>query len=200
YCTPGYIILEETKRNKIRIGAGQRALRFEEGVRKAKGRTLVKENLKEKEKGVSRTKNGKERKDFLKRNGYSQIGIDHFRQQGVDVNTLLEEKNRETQGQIQKNKIKEAKYNPRYKKIRTVASPEYLTKKKEGGSQKLLARARCGNIEKNNRYWLNQEERRCTLCDTEAGTLKHLIDRCQKAKRTELKEEEILEDKKNERV
>ncbi|KAI4487651.1 hypothetical protein M0802_011964 [Mischocyttarus mexicanus] len=34
----------------------------------------------------------------------------------------------------------------------------------------------------------------------EAGTLKHLIDRCQKVKRTELKEEEILEGRKNERV
>ncbi|KAI4483424.1 hypothetical protein M0802_013408 [Mischocyttarus mexicanus] len=195
YCTPGYIILEETKRDKIRIGAGQRALRFEEGVRKAKGRTLVKESLKEKEKGIGRTRNGKEKEDFFKRNGFSQRGIDHLRQQKADVNMLIKERNREIQGQIQNNKIREARYNPRFERLRTVARPEYLSKRGEGGSQKLIARARCGNIEENNKYWLNQDKRRCTLCGAEAGTLKHLIDRCQKIKRTELKEEEILEGK-----
>ncbi|KAI4480459.1 hypothetical protein M0802_014199 [Mischocyttarus mexicanus] len=84
--------------------------------------------------------------------------------------------------------------------LRTVARLEYLSKRGEGGSKKLIARARCGNIEENNKYWLDQDERRCTLCRAEAATLKHLIDRCQKIKRTELKEEEILEGKKNERV
>ena len=29
-CTPSYIILEETKRDKIRIRAGQRAMQYEE--------------------------------------------------------------------------------------------------------------------------------------------------------------------------
>ncbi|KAI4486887.1 hypothetical protein M0802_012238 [Mischocyttarus mexicanus] len=187
---------ERTELLKIRMEQPENNLQhIKQHSTKAKGNSL-----KEKEKGIDRTKNGKEREDFLKRNRYSQRGIDYLRQQWADVNALLEERDREIQGQIQNNKIREAKYNPRLERIRTVTRPAYLTKRREGCSQKLIARARCGNIQENNRYWLDQEERRCTLCGAEAGALKHLIDRCQKVKTTELKEEEILEGKKNERV
>ena len=33
-CTLGYMTLEETKRDKIRIGAGQKAMQYEERIRK----------------------------------------------------------------------------------------------------------------------------------------------------------------------
>ncbi|KAI4486392.1 hypothetical protein M0802_012283 [Mischocyttarus mexicanus] len=69
----------ETKRNKIRIEAGQRVLRFEDRTRKPKGRILVKECLKKKEKGICKIKNSRGRKEFFDRNGYSQIGIEQLR-------------------------------------------------------------------------------------------------------------------------
>ncbi|XP_054011936.1 uncharacterized protein LOC128894297 [Hylaeus anthracinus] len=49
FCIPKYMILEGTKREKIRIRTGIKALRFEEKIRNGVGRELLKECLKEKE-------------------------------------------------------------------------------------------------------------------------------------------------------
>ena len=37
---------------------------------------------------------------------------------------------------------------------------------------------RCGNLEKENRYWETEENKMCDLCGEEKGTLKHLIEKC----------------------
>lgn len=47
-------------------------------------------------------------------------------------------------------KIGQSKYTNWYKCILTVKPPEYLGKEEKG--QKLIARARCGNLENCNRY------------------------------------------------
>ena len=76
------MILEETKRNKNRIRAGQRAMQYEERIRNATGINILKEYILytrifvEKEKEAIKTRNTQERQEYLMRNGYSQAGID----------------------------------------------------------------------------------------------------------------------------
>lgn len=191
--TPGYIVLEETKRDKIRIKAGKRARKFEEGGLNAEGRKWVKECIKEKREGRVRTRSVSERIGYLKRNGYSQEGITQLEQEGREMHAILEERDREVQAQVQVNSIKESRYNKYYKSIRCISMPEYLSKRGEGNSQKLIARARCGNLDANNRYWMKEEERRCGLCERGPGTLKHLIEDCTETERLEYSIERVLE-------
>ena len=58
-------------------------------------------------------------------------------------------------------------YNERYKHIKTEIPIEYLEKAGREGSQRLIARARCENLEEGNRFWLVKEKRRCVLCQAE---------------------------------
>ena len=61
--TPEYIVLEETKR--------QRVISSEERIKESIGRTLVKECLKEKEEERQKTKSTEEREEYLIRSGLS---------------------------------------------------------------------------------------------------------------------------------
>lgn len=51
------------------------------------------------------------------------------------------------------NKIREARYNEKYRWLRAEGIPKYLERKDESGSQKLSARVRCGNTEDWNKSW-----------------------------------------------
>ncbi|KOC59682.1 hypothetical protein WH47_11019 [Habropoda laboriosa] len=130
--TPGYLVLEESKREKLRVKAGIRAWKFEEGVRKDVGRKIVKECLKEKEANREQTRTGKEREEYLKRNGLSQAGVDELRREGREVTERIRRRDKEVQQQRQYTKIEQSKYNIRYKYIRTIGLPEYLSKKGRG--------------------------------------------------------------------
>ncbi|XP_053990557.1 uncharacterized protein LOC128882816 [Hylaeus volcanicus] len=173
------MILEKTKREKIRIKTGIKALRFEEKIRNAVGRELLKECLKER---------------------YSQAEVAELREGERDVVKEIRERDIQVQKQVQYNKVREATYNSRYKYIVTALRPEYLNKTGKGDNQKLIARIRCGNLEEGNRYWLKEEDRKCGLCKLEKGTLKHLIEDCQDLETGELKEETLVEGRADERV
>jgi hypothetical protein len=41
--------------------------------------------------------------------------------------------------------------------------PEYLGRD-SARERKMMARFRCGNKERENRYWIEREERRCRIC------------------------------------
>ena len=56
-CGPGNTILEETKRDKISIRAGQRTMQYEERVRSETCTNSLKECLKEKEREATKTNN-----------------------------------------------------------------------------------------------------------------------------------------------
>jgi len=52
--------------------------------------------------------------------------------------------------------------------------PEYLIKMGYRGSQKMIARWRCGNEEERNGYWKTEEEKR-SVCGLEEGCIKHIL-------------------------
>jgi hypothetical protein len=64
-----------------------------------------------------------------------------------------------TKTQTSKNEGKDRKY----ERCMTEEIPEYLGRESAKG-RKMMARFRCGNEERKNRYWTEEEERRCRLC------------------------------------
>ena len=83
--------------------------------------------MREEEREVTKTKNTRERREFLTRNGYSQVGIDPLRKLNVNVVKPLKEKDKEVQKRIQYIKIRKGKYNERYNHIITeIPVVEYL--------------------------------------------------------------------------
>ncbi|CAL1672483.1 unnamed protein product [Lasius platythorax] len=94
-----------------------------------------------------------EREGFYRQNGFSSEGIKQLREGDMDVCEIIRGREKERLGQWMEGKIRNSKYNIQYKEITTLGLPEYLRKKERKGSQKLIARWRCGNEEEKNKYW-----------------------------------------------
>lgn len=193
-CTPEYILLEEVKREKLKIGWSQRAWTFERNL-EVSTKTIAKACLKEKKKNQKTFGNQEER--YINRCGYSGEGLRLLESEEVNAKTILRARDREVQQQEQYNKIKATRYNRRYKESRVIDIPEYLRNKGDKGSQNLIARIRCGNEENRNKYWLNEEERKCDLCGIEESTLEHLTRHCNKIEKTLIPIKTILDDTNN---
>jgi hypothetical protein len=68
----------------------------------------------------------------------------------------LNERDRDTDKQ-------ESRYNREYERCMTEDVPVYLGRESAKG-RKMMARFRCGNEERENRYCTEGEERRCRMC------------------------------------
>lgn len=66
-------------------------------------------------------------------------------------------------------RVRETRYNRRYKYLTPGTLPKYLRKRRKNGEQRILARARCGSTE-NAKFWVKEVERECPLCEEEEGT------------------------------
>ena len=62
-----------------------------------------------------------------------------------------------------------------------------------------MAQARCGCMERWNRYWEGEKKRKCELCEDAPGTLQHLVRGCRVTRR-EVNLEDILRGKKYETI
>ena len=62
-----------------------------------------------------------------------------------------------------------------------------------------MAQARCGCLERWNRYWEDEEKRKCELCEDAPETLQHLMRDCGMTSR-EVNLEDILRGKGNEKT
>lgn len=109
------------------------------------GRVLVKECLNEKEREIGRTENSREREEYFWRNSYRLARIvENLRQQKLDIIKVLTERDKELQDQVRYREIWNAKYNSRYKYIRTVKKAEYAEKEgKEGANCEDKMRITC---------------------------------------------------------
>jgi hypothetical protein len=82
------------------------------------------------------------------------------------MNVELSEKDKDTNKQERKEKTKESTYNREYERCMTEEIPEYLGRD-SARERKMMARFRCGNKETENRYWIEEEERRCRIGNEE---------------------------------
>lgn len=186
--TPGYVVMEEIKRDKFRIDTGERAHRYEERIRNDNRKELVKECWKERERDESRgviTRWGEKRMKYFHRCGWSTKELERRRELGESVGAMVKERDRDVQKQVREYEIETSKYAKRYREIKKKGWPLYIRKGKDrnGEKFKILARARCGNEEKENRYWEKEELRRCELCGKDKETLEHVAWKCSEIRR-----------------
>lgn len=134
-----------------------------------------------------------ERTKFYRGLGYNILAIEQKKaaEENFQAETIRRLKDIEEQEAWVK--IRESRYNRRYKDIFVDRLPEYLRDRKRGKDSYIMAKLRCGNYEENNKYWKNEEDRKCKLCKVEMGTMEHLIEEC--VETTE--ERKILGEKKN---
>ncbi|KYN01122.1 hypothetical protein ALC62_08094 [Cyphomyrmex costatus] len=87
----------------------------------------------------------------------------------------LKQRDVEVQRQENYNYIENSEYNYRYKDIKTSMLPKYLTERenKKAKEKCIIARARCGNLERNNCYWIDREVVNCELCERVKESLEH---------------------------
>jgi hypothetical protein len=65
--------------------------------------------------------------------------------------------------------------------------PVYL-ERENARERKMMARFRCGNEERENRYWTEEEERRCRMCHEERETIEHVWSGCGEMRERKRKE------------
>lgn len=181
--TPGYVVREELKREKIRVCTGGRALRYEERTQIEATKKLPAECRKEVVRGErrgERTKWSESREKYLNRCGVSSEWMEERAPGGGGLKDLLESRDKDTQAQERWASISKSKSAVRYKFIMTEGIPEYLRKSRGSRDRgvRTIARLRCGNEEWENKYWLREEDRRCRICGREGETLEHLTTGC----------------------
>jgi hypothetical protein len=144
--TPGYIVMEETKRDGIRIEAGKRAIRFEERLIERGECRILQQCLKEKRKEIGKGV-WKEREAYFERNGYAGAEIERMREGGRAMTDELVQRDRDVQVQERRTRIRESRYNGKYEKIITEELPKYLGRESRK-ERVIIARFRCGNEER----------------------------------------------------
>lgn len=132
---------------------------------------------------------GKEREKYYDRNGWGTCALDALRNDEVRyVETELICRERELQRQWEDRKIREARYNVRYKQIeRKEGGPRYLRKECldkgiRGEDVRALVRLKCGNLEKANKYWKEAKDWKCVFCRREEDNMKHFVEGCSEVK------------------
>ena len=180
--TPGYIVREELKRNKLRVETGWRAGRWEERIEKGEGGEIGKlcmmERRKEERKSewIDWTRESVERRDYLWRGGVSEISLNEYGENKWD---RVRERDIEVDEQERGEKVKKSRTCKNYERVNGI--PEYIRRcgRKKGKKMVQIARWRCGNEERGNKYWMKEEDRKCRLCDMEREDIEHLKKNCE---------------------
>lgn len=188
--TPGYIVREETKREKLRVEAGRRAVKFEDLMSVRPHCLLVQECWREKRKRAAPERR-KDRQNYYERNGYACAKIEELREAGRWMNGELHMRDKDIDQQERRTKIKESRYNRSYERIITEELPKY-EKRESAREKRMLARFRCGNEERENRYWMEEEKRVCRMCGEGRETIEHMLNECNELKPSEEKRENLL--------
>ncbi|KYM98815.1 hypothetical protein ALC62_10462 [Cyphomyrmex costatus] len=186
FCTPRYIIMRELAMDKLKIGWGIIARRYEEKIRKGFTGDWVRECWEEKQNYHWEDRYGSERESYYNRNGW---GIGNSRlmdnEQG-NLETEIIDRETEVQMQWEDSRIGKARYNKKYKElIDNIRGPAYLRMTRSelvnrGDEVRALAKLRCGNLEEANKYWLEEgEERKCIFCKKGRDNIDHYVGECE---------------------
>lgn len=110
--TPGYVVMEEIKRDKMRIRTAKLAVNFEEKARAGHGRRRwVVECIKEREGRRVLTGGLSGREEYLRKCGVQEVDFEQWRGQGRCVAEELSRKDRRRQMEEQDILIEGTRYN-----------------------------------------------------------------------------------------
>jgi hypothetical protein len=134
----------EEERNRLRVKAGKRTAKFEEKMDGREECRILTKCWREKKKN----KEKKNREKYYQKNGYASEEVERLRAKGRWMNVELSERDKDTDKQERRERIKESRYNRKYERCMT----EEIPGGRECKRQKNDARFRCGKEEKENRY------------------------------------------------
>jgi hypothetical protein len=104
-------------------------------------------------------------------------GMERFRTKGRWMNVDKNEREKDTDKLERRERIKKSRYNREYESSVTEKISKYLGRE-SAREKKMMARFRCGNEERENKYWAEGEERRCRMCYEERETIEHMWSGC----------------------
>jgi hypothetical protein len=150
------------------VKAGKRAAKFEDRMGGREECRILTECYREKKKNADE----KGRHKYCRRNGCASEEVERLRAEGRWMCVELSERDRDTDKQERRERIRESRYNREYERCVTEEVPVYLARE-SAKERKMMARFRCGNKERENRYW-TEEEKRCRMCREERETIEHM--------------------------
>jgi hypothetical protein len=129
----------------------------------------------------------KDREKYYQRNGYTREEVERLKEQKEDECSAEWKRRRHRQprkkGKNQRIQIQQEVWEV-YDRGKI---SEYL-----GGEsvkqRKMMARFRCGHEERESRYWMEGEERKCRMCFKERETIKHMWNGCREMRERKRKE------------
>lgn len=124
-----------------------------------------------------------ERKKFYNGFGLSTLDVKLSKDMDKKVYKEVWQRGKDIEKQTILGKINESTFNPRFKSIMTEGLPKYLRKYNEGRELTVITRIRCGNVERVNKYWLEEKNWICILCKKDWCTFDHLLEICEVTKK-----------------
>ena len=100
--------------------------------------------------------------------------IERKREMGVSMREELCMRDRDIDKQERRASVSKSRYNADYRKIITETIPKYLDRE-SAKEKKIIARFRCGNEERNNKFWVSEGERMCRMCGEGRETIEHNV-------------------------
>jgi hypothetical protein len=118
--TPDYIVREECKRNRPRVKERKRPAKFEDKMDGREDFRILTKCWREEKKNTEKKERGK-----YQRNGYASKEVERLRAKGRWMNVNMSERDKDTDKQERRERIKEFK-NRKYESCITEEIPEYL--------------------------------------------------------------------------
>jgi hypothetical protein len=153
--TPGYIVREECKRSKLRVKAGKRAAKFEDRIGGREECRILSECYREKKKSAD----VKERENYCRRNGYASEEVERMRAEGKWMSAEMSERDKDTDKQERRERIRESRYNREYERCMTEDVPVYL-RRESAKERKMMARRGLDAETKRERTGIGRKRRR----------------------------------------
>lgn len=134
-------------------------MKFDQKVRDKEDVFFVKKYWLEKENMVNKEFYSTERESYYNYKGWNIEAIEGMKYEGLNIESSLRERELDIQRQLEDAKIRDARYNKRYKVLEMGnTKPNFLRKEildryMYSDEIRALLKIRCGNLEENNKYW-----------------------------------------------
>lgn len=183
--------MEETKVEPISTEARCRALKYQEKIKKETKNMILKECRREMESEEwENTRWGREMKNMQREGGLNGWEREAAEDKGEDTIGRWRKTYKEKKDQERWKKIKDSRSAKDYQRWMIENRPKYLEMKGKKNKVKTIARFRCCNEWRGERYWEREEMKICRVCGYKEETWNHIKEEC--STRTDLTDGDIM--------
>lgn len=180
FCAPRYIVYKETCVRKMIKGWSNGALKYERKIDAQKEERLTRLYLEEKNEEGGKELYSKEREKFFNSLDFSIVVVKDMKIRDIVIENIIEKRRNDIENKIIHARIRDTRYNPRYREIAVEGLPKYL--REENKDYVIFVRIKYRNCERGNTYWLGEKDLICRLCNNGRDSIKLWIEDCVIAK------------------